>query len=69
MDLDGQAVVGRPARREPCYQEPVACRPAAHLASGQGSLWEVERQVLQTYGVAVLEGWEKWRLAVVGSGL
>ena len=56
-------------QREPCYQEPVACRLAAHLALGQGSLWEVERQVLQTYEVAVLEDWEKWRLAVVDSDL
>jgi hypothetical protein len=55
MVLDGQAAVGRPVQREPCYQEPVACRSGAHLeALGQGSLGEVERQALQTYEVVVL---------------
>ena len=46
MVLDGrQAVVGRPVQRAPCSQELVAYRSAAHLALGQGSLWEVEHQV------------------------
>ena len=70
MVLDGlQAVVGRLVQRAPCSQELVAYRSAAHLALGQGSLWEVEHRVLQTYEVVVLEGWERWRLALVGSGL
>lgn len=60
---------GPPCAEEPCYQEPDACHSAAHLALGQGSLWEVGRRVLQTYELVVLEGWEKWRFAVVGSDL
>ena len=56
-------------QREPCYQEPVSYRFAAHLALGQDNPWEEERQALQAYEVAVLAGWENWELAVVGSGL
>ena len=55
-------------QKEPCYREPVSCRFAAHLALGQGNLWEVERQALQAYEVAELAGWENWELAVVDSG-
>ena len=70
MVLDGQVAVGHPAQMEPCYQVPVACRSAAGQALGQGSLWEVERQALQTCEVVVLADWEKWRPAVVvDSGL
>jgi hypothetical protein len=68
MVPDGQAAVARPVQREPCYQEPAACRSAVHLALGRGSLWEVGRQDLQAC-VVVLEGWERSELALVGSGL